>query len=185
MEAYFVAVRVLLADLRASSLSRRSSSASSALISRACNDTSSVAARIRARLRSVLGKRTEVCAIGSSPAGTGRVGMSPPVRADVMSSLRSPYVGEPTINPAPSSASRSRLCCGAALITTSPLTRSCVRENACISNPHPSAGGPAVDEPLVNGYWVGPRGGRFYPVATRGFRTVSGRNQRGSPRWPS
>lgn len=185
MEAYLVAVRALRAAcLRASSLSRRSSSVSSALIRRAWREISSVAARILARLSSDLGNRTDVCAIELSGGAGGRAVMSRSLRADAKP-LRSPVSCEPTPHPALSVVASSRLCCVTALNTTLRLTRRLHGGTLAFSISHPLAGGPAVDESPVNGHGARPRGGRLHPMAMTGYSTLPDRNRRGSPRWPS
>ena len=168
------------ASLRASAFSRRQSSASRAPASRAWSVISSFAARTRARLSRLRGKRTVVCAMGSASTNLGRGGMCPPV-CKLASGSPWPLTAKVTANVAPATCISSRPnCCDEATNIASLLTDHPQRRTLVSPIQLSDAGGPAVDDPCTIGTWVGPRGGRFCFRASSGYRSVSVKIEGGS-----
>jgi hypothetical protein len=169
------------ASRRASAFSRRQSSVSRAPISRAWIVISSVAARTRARLSRVRGKRTVVCAIGSGSTNLCRDGMGPPVCWKLASGSPRPLTAKVTANVAPATCISSRPnCCDEATNIACLLTDHPPRRTLVSPIQLSDAGGPAVDDPCTIGTWVGPRGGRFCFRALNGYRSVSVKIEGGS-----
>jgi hypothetical protein len=160
------------ASRRASAFSRRQSSASRAPMSKAWSVISSFAARTRARLSRLRGKRTVVCAMGSASTNLWRGGMCPPV-CKLASGSPWPLTAKVTANVAPSMRISSRPnCCDKATNIAFPLTDHPPRRTLVFLIQLSDAGGPAVDDPCTIGTWVGPRGGRFCFRAVSGYRSV-------------